>query len=754
MLKLKKLGLIVLISSLVIVKGNAQMKIGAATAPAAASVLELESSTQGFVLPRVSLTNITSNAPLGATILTGTMVYSIVAPTGGSGIGIYYWDGAKWNFLATSVPANTYWSLTGNGSTTPGTNFIGTTDPNDFVTKTNSTERMRVFSGGGVGIGTASQLASALLSLKAGSGNAFLSTDNNTNWQAANASNTYEFFLTPRGSDNVTYLNYGLVGFNIRNNSGVSTMFMQNNGYVGIGTTNPATLLHIKSQAAASAFETIDVTTTTQQAGIQLAENGTVKSNIYYDPASATYGTNGALLINNLGASSPNTVINPTNGDAGINTPTPASTIDFRGSFAGQYNNAGSSATASGNGSTTITAASYSISATDYVMVYSGTVNTTFTLPAAVSGIGNYRGRQYYIKNYSSSYIFVNASSGEFIDNNAGSPSTVTIVPFGTMLIVSTGVYTGSSVTAPNWNVLINTTAAYNKQIFTYTGSDQVFIVPPGITSINVKVWGAGGGGGFNVNLGANAISAGGSGGYVSGNIPVTPGQNLLVQVGQGGTSFSSTASQYYYGGGADGGASFTGYASAGAGGGLSGISNFAGTIYYVVAGGGGGGGSIVKSGYGGAGGSTTAGAGGVGATTAAAGGGTGTTGGAAGVGSINGSVGTQFNGGIGAVPTTAFTSTGNDAAGGGGGGGYYGGGGGACTNSSNTKAGGGGGGSSYVIGMTGTVVNTIGTTSNTGAETFPPNSADTDCLYSVGTGGFISGNVFSGGDGEVVIIW
>jgi hypothetical protein len=57
--------------------------------------------------------------------------------------------------LAWQSPS--YWGLTGNSGTTAGTNFIGTTDAVDFVVKTGgsaaSNERIRVTSGGKVGIG-------------------------------------------------------------------------------------------------------------------------------------------------------------------------------------------------------------------------------------------------------------------------------------------------------------------------------------------------------------------------------------------------------------------------------------------------------------------------------------------------------------------------------------------------------------------------------------------------------------------------
>lgn len=48
------------------------------------------------------------------------------------------------------------WLLVGNSGLTAGTNFVGTTDAVDLVTKTNNTERMRVTSGGKVGVGSTS----------------------------------------------------------------------------------------------------------------------------------------------------------------------------------------------------------------------------------------------------------------------------------------------------------------------------------------------------------------------------------------------------------------------------------------------------------------------------------------------------------------------------------------------------------------------------------------------------------------------
>ena len=70
-----------------------------------------------------------------------------------------------------------------------------------------------------------------------GSGNLYM--DNNRAFYAKNSAGADEIFLWPRYADNVTYLNYGTGGFNIRNNGSLSRMFITDAGNVGIGTTTP-----------------------------------------------------------------------------------------------------------------------------------------------------------------------------------------------------------------------------------------------------------------------------------------------------------------------------------------------------------------------------------------------------------------------------------------------------------------------------------------------------------------------------------
>lgn len=129
----------------------AQVGIGT-TAPNADAQLDITSTTRGLLLPRVALTNTTSPAPLTADVA-GMVVYN-TATAGDVTPGFYYNDGTDWIRLGSGATSND-WTITGNAGTTAGTNFIGTTDAIDFVTRTNNTERMRVLSDGRVSINNA-----------------------------------------------------------------------------------------------------------------------------------------------------------------------------------------------------------------------------------------------------------------------------------------------------------------------------------------------------------------------------------------------------------------------------------------------------------------------------------------------------------------------------------------------------------------------------------------------------------------------
>ena len=112
-------------------------------------------NNKGILIPRLTLTQTTSNAPIGAGIATSLLVYN-TATVNDVTPGYYYWEGTQWVRML-----NQAWLLTGNAGTTAGTNFLGTTDAKDLVFKTNNTEWMRIVTAGNVGIGTSAPNSSA-----------------------------------------------------------------------------------------------------------------------------------------------------------------------------------------------------------------------------------------------------------------------------------------------------------------------------------------------------------------------------------------------------------------------------------------------------------------------------------------------------------------------------------------------------------------------------------------------------------------
>lgn len=165
-------------------------------APDAGAMLDISSTNKGLLIPRVSIANLNTIAPITGSATTSMLVYNTAATTG---LGYYYWDGTRWVKLSTDGEA---WKLTGN--TVTGTNnFLGTINNNFLALRTNNIERMRVLGDGRVAVnstipftestffsaasgndnaidGSASGTGSAIYGQNTGAGNAIYGLTNNT----------------------------------------------------------------------------------------------------------------------------------------------------------------------------------------------------------------------------------------------------------------------------------------------------------------------------------------------------------------------------------------------------------------------------------------------------------------------------------------------------------------------------------------------------------------------------------------------
>jgi len=125
----------------------AQVGIGT-TSPDPSSILDITDTNRGFLTPR--MTEVQRDAI--SSPATGLLIYQLDNTPG-----FYYYDGTIWTPISSG--GGQAWELTGNAGTSPSTNLLGTTDAQDFVLGTNSTEVMRVGSNANVGVNTTNPTA-------------------------------------------------------------------------------------------------------------------------------------------------------------------------------------------------------------------------------------------------------------------------------------------------------------------------------------------------------------------------------------------------------------------------------------------------------------------------------------------------------------------------------------------------------------------------------------------------------------------
>jgi hypothetical protein len=267
--------------------------------PDASSMLDIVSTSRGLLIPRVALTATNAAGPVTSPA-TSLLVYNTAtAGTSPNNVtpGYYYWNSTKWVAVLTS--SNTGWSLTGNAGTDTTANFVGTTDDQDLVFRTNNTETMRLYSGGGinlnVGTGAATDPGDAIFasgtyanyfefniqnlsSEHLASSDIVATADNGTESTfyvdlGINSSGYLNGNSNILNGPNLAYLYANADDFKIGNGTpgkalvfftnptggtlntntanGLERMRIDPAGYVGIGKANPSHLLHLGSDDAA-----------------------------------------------------------------------------------------------------------------------------------------------------------------------------------------------------------------------------------------------------------------------------------------------------------------------------------------------------------------------------------------------------------------------------------------------------------------------------------------------------------------------
>lgn len=276
---MNKFLLILIMISTSLILWSQNVGIGTNT-PDPSAKLHIVDPNRGVLINSVVLNDVTVAAPITAPA-TGLLVWNTnAAVTGGSGVGYYYWDGAEWVRILNSDDVSDDWRLLGNAGTNQNINFIGTTDGQDFVTKTNNAERVRVKGNTGyVGIGTNAPSDRLTVS------NGRVEFTNQNDASGVQGSGVLEIGNTLRLDGNEIITNNGSPLYLQNDNFGNLTVdngtFHVNStiNNIGVGTTNPqlSASLHlaqnnrgilINQVALTNAFTYAPVIGTVQQRGL------------------------------------------------------------------------------------------------------------------------------------------------------------------------------------------------------------------------------------------------------------------------------------------------------------------------------------------------------------------------------------------------------------------------------------------------------------------------------------------------------
>ncbi len=144
MFQMKRILLIIALVATAAGSAFAQIKLGDNPGNLNANaLLELESSSKGLLLPRMTTAQVaTMTSPPDGMMVFNTDSTCITIRRGG-----------VWRSLCAEGNGQP-WSTTGNSNTDPTSNFVGTKDNQSLVFRTNNAEVMRMLTSGNIGIGT------------------------------------------------------------------------------------------------------------------------------------------------------------------------------------------------------------------------------------------------------------------------------------------------------------------------------------------------------------------------------------------------------------------------------------------------------------------------------------------------------------------------------------------------------------------------------------------------------------------------
>ncbi len=210
---------------------RAQVNVGMGTnTPLASALLDLTSTSQGFLMPRMTTTqrNAITLPKTGLFVFDKTVV------------DFYYYTGTQWLPILSNYSG---WNTTGNSGTVSSTNFVGTTDSIDFRFRSYNTSVMTITARGRVGLGSTATAPTEPFDV-------WGDTPLNIHTAAIRGATAARGVALGALSFNFTFGSMQSYNASGVGSSGAPMVIQQDGGFVCVGDTLPRTLLDIKGDLA------------------------------------------------------------------------------------------------------------------------------------------------------------------------------------------------------------------------------------------------------------------------------------------------------------------------------------------------------------------------------------------------------------------------------------------------------------------------------------------------------------------------
>lgn len=215
-----------------------------------------------------------------------------------------------------------FWSLTGNTGTNPATNFLGTTDNNRLVIRTNNTEKMTILANGRVGVGVANPLSAMHVTNNAGNITAFP-------YEAAIFERGGDSKLAVLSSDNTGVGGAAItLGHSVFNNSGLFPGYEMQYGFNNQRYLRFNYLPRNSSGAVQGEVANILIMTDNSRVGVNLGPTG---GGSVPNFCTANFHTNGTVRFQGLANGAGNPLVVDANGNVSIGTATSGNAWNLTG---------------------------------------------------------------------------------------------------------------------------------------------------------------------------------------------------------------------------------------------------------------------------------------------------------------------------------------------------------------------------------------------------------------------------------------